>query len=213
MARQRIAYFYNFQNENPFYWKRWFAFPLHGWLISPIWQYFSFWFIIAHATYEVLSLSQTFVYTVYTCTVYTLDEKQSDKKPPKKTEKYSNTNEQIQCPVLTQHRTSVNFRWLRVNMNYSKRPAYVYLAHVFFLVLFSSLCDNSQTGVYVNYSKANRCKFYGSLWLMRSPAKFYQWFVHRPGLRWHLVLNFKIPIHRKISFLFVWIELWSIAFW
>lgn len=53
-------------------------------------------------------------------------------KSPKKTEKYSNTSEQIQCPVLTQHRTSVNFRWLRVNMNYSKRPAYVYLAHVFF---------------------------------------------------------------------------------
>lgn len=29
---------------------------LHGWLISPIWQYFSFWFIIAHATSEVLSI-------------------------------------------------------------------------------------------------------------------------------------------------------------
>lgn len=29
---------------------------LHGWLISPIWQYFSFWFIIAHATCEVAAL-------------------------------------------------------------------------------------------------------------------------------------------------------------
>lgn len=74
------------------------AFPLHGWLISPIWQYFSFWFIIAHATYEVLSLSQAVVFTVQ-CTHSTRSRAMKSQKNGK-IFKHKRTNT-MSCPNTT----------------------------------------------------------------------------------------------------------------